>query len=108
MHGGRINVKVSGLDFRMFGGDGLPPFLPERPRIGHGVRLVDHDDLAPGSSEGVLDDPGDALVCVEVLLDGNLVFRAALEATTHADIQAFGVLAHDQEVDLSLVLAPQR
>ena len=41
----------------------------------------------------------DALVGVDVLLDGDLIRRSLLEVAAHAHVQPFGVLAHDDEVD---------
>src|ERR1700674_258195 len=86
LHGGGVHVQVAGLDFRMLRGNGLPSLLPERARVGHGVRLVDHDDLFFGNAECVVYDHRHALVGVEGLLDRDLVLRAALEAATHADV----------------------
>src|SRR5487761_235261 len=108
LDGRRVDVQMARLDLRMPRGHRLPSLLPECAGVSHGVRLVDHHDLALSPPEGVVDDPGHPFVGVEVLLDRDLVFGAALEATTHAHVQALGVLAHDQQVDLSPVLVPQR
>jgi hypothetical protein len=48
----------------------------------------------------VLDDPPHAFVGVDLFLHGDLVVRAGLEATAHADVDALGVLAKDDEVDV--------
>src|ERR1700694_2885937 len=108
LHRGRVHEERAGLDLRMFRGDRLPPLLPQRARVRHGVRLVDHHDLAPPDAEGIFDDAIHANVGVEVLLDRNLVFGALLETAAHADVKALGVLTHDQEVDLAPVFAAQR
>ena len=50
--------------------------------------------------ERVLDDPVHALVGVDFLLHRNLVVGAGLEAAADAHVQAFGVLAKDDEVDV--------
>ena len=49
----------------------------------------------PGDDEAL-----DALARVDVLVDGDLVGRAALELAAHADVDPLGVLAEDDEVDV--------
>src|ERR1700745_656603 len=95
------------LHFAMRGCDSFPPLLPQRARVGHGVGLVDHDDLAPGDAECVLDDPGDTAIRVEVFLNGDLIAGALLESPAHAHVEALRVLAHDQKVDLPSILAAE-
>ena len=48
--------------------------------------------------EARADEALDALARVHVLVDGDLVARAALELPAHADVDALGVLAEDDEV----------
>src|SRR5208337_254757 len=43
-HGQGVNVKVAGIDFGVFGADGLEDALPEVVGKGHGVGLVGHAD----------------------------------------------------------------
>src|SRR2546422_4502330 len=107
LHRRRIDVEMAGFDLGVLGGDSLPAFLPEGACEGHGVGLVDHHDLVPRHLKRVLDDACDAEVRVDVLLDCYLLLRAFLEAPAHADVEALGVLAHDQEVHRPALLAPK-
>ena len=50
----------------------------------------------------------DALACVDRLLDGDLVGRASLEEAAGAGVEALGVLADDDEVDLLGSLVAER
>jgi len=75
-----------------------PALLPEAAGVVHRVGLVDEAEPALGALEPVLDDAADAVVRVEVLLDGRLVLGAAPEAAPHAHVGALGVLAHDEQV----------
>ena len=103
-----------GIDKEMLGlevGRGLPldrkDPLPEVMRVIECVALVDHGDpslMARRSPlacqpKSVVDDALDPLAGVDVLLDRDLVGRAPLELTTNADVGAFGILAHDDQVD---------
>ena len=58
--------------------------------------------------EGVADDAMDALVGVELFLDRDLVVGARLEAPADADVQALGVLAKDDEVDVGRAAVLER
>ncbi len=50
--------------------------------------------------EGVADDPVHALVGVQLFLNRDLVVCAGLEASADADVEPFGVLPKDDEVDV--------
>ena len=79
--------------------------LPQRVPLRHRVALIGHADAAAavcrGEFERVTDDAVNAFVGVQLLLDGDFVFGAGLEASADADIQPFRVLAEDHEVDVS-------
>ena len=61
---------------------------------------------APRVLEAGADEALDALARVDVLVDGDLVARAALELPAHADVDALGVLAEDDEVDVLRARGP--
>ncbi len=71
---------------------------------GHGVALVGHAHLASArlsrELEGVPDDAMHTLVGVHLFLDRDLVVGSRLEAAADADIEALGVLAEHDEVDV--------
>jgi len=50
--------------------------------------------------EGVADDALDAFARVDILLEGDLVGGALLKEAADTDVEAFGVLAEDHEVDV--------
>ena len=83
--------------------------VPELVRVPHGVRLVGHvharSPVRLRVLEGRADDALDALARVHVLVDGDLVGRAALELAADADVDALGVLAEHDEVDVLRVVA---
>jgi hypothetical protein len=74
----------------------------------HGVRLVHHAEPAAGPAKPLLQDPADAVVRVQVLLNRDLVLGAAAEAAAHPDVEALGVLAHDEQVDTTPGRVPKR
>ena len=87
----------------------LPEYaLPQAVRVDDGAVLVRHGHLGVAVFarvlEGVAADARDALVRVDVLLDGDLIRRPLLEVAAHAHVQPFGVLAHDDEVDFGVPL----
>jgi len=47
--------------------------------------------------EGVADDALDSFAGVDVFLGGDFVGGALFEESTHADVEAFGVFAEDDE-----------
>ena len=108
LHGGRIDEEMACLDGRMRPCDVLPALLPQAASEGHRIGLVDHHDLALRDLERVLDDAHDAEMGVHVLLDRDLVGGALLEAASHSDVGALGVLANDHQVDMPALLAAQR
>src|SRR5207253_6354142 len=86
--------------------------LPERVPLCHGVALVRHADLREPVRGGVLermpDDAVHALPGIELLLDGDLVFRSRLEAAADADVEPLGILTEDDEVDVGGTASLQR
>ena len=58
--------------------------------------------------ERVPDDAVHALVGVDLFLDRDLVVGAGLEAAADADVDAFGVLAEHDEVDVASAAVLQR
>ena len=56
--------------------------------------------VGAGVVEGVADDAVDALVGVDVFLDGDFVGSSLLEETADADVEAFGVFAEDHEIEV--------
>lgn len=106
-----VHVQVRCLDVGVLVGDDLEDALPEVMTVPHGVGLVAHADagLAVGHSplEGGADDPLDALAGVHLGLHRHLVQGAALELATDAVVQALGVLAEDDEVDVLAALADE-
>ncbi len=56
--------------------------------------------MLAGVLEGVANDPLDALAGVDVLLDGELLGSALFEDSTDADVEAFGILPENDEVDV--------
>ena len=78
--------------------------LPQRVSVGHRIALVRHADpeqpVRRRVLEGMRDDPVHALVGVDVLLDGDLVLGPRLEPSADVDVDALGVLAEDDEVDV--------
>ena len=78
--------------------------LPQRVALLHGVALVGHADLGVAVGlrelERMADDAVHALVGVDLFLDRDFVVGAGLEAAADADVDAFGVLAEHDEVDV--------
>ncbi len=100
----RVDVEVPCLDAGVLRRDLAEDALPQRVPLRHRVALVGHAHAAAACGlrelERVADDPVDALVGVELLLDRDLVVGARLEAAADADVQPLGVLAEDDEVDV--------
>src|SRR5690606_8657585 len=102
VEGERVDVRGLVLDLRVLGRDLGEDAAPQVAGVWHGVRLVGERDLAAAGGAGVLErgahDALDALARVDVLLDGDLVRRPALEVAAHPRVHALGVLADDDDV----------
>ena len=82
--------------------------LPQASGVGHGIRLVAHQDFVARRAiefgvlfavlEGVADDSLDSLARVDVLLRRDLVGRSLLEDAARVGVNALGVLADHDEV----------
>src|SRR5882724_2269255 len=98
-HGECVDVKVAGVDLRIFLADLLEDALPEVVGEGHGVGLVAHANVLEfvlaSVVEGIPDDSLDALAGVDVLLNSNLIGSVFLEEAAHADVKPFGIFAED-------------
>jgi len=78
--------------------------------MGHGIRFVAEQNASAGGTielfvpltvvEGEADDALDAFSSVDVLLDCNLVFGSLLEDAAGVGIDAFSVLAQNDEIDV--------
>src|ERR1700752_3057630 len=83
LHGERVDVKVSGIDLRVFLADLLEDPLPKIVRERQGVGFVAHADalqaIPAGIIEGVADDAFDAFSRIDVFLDSNFVGCSLLE-----------------------------
>ena len=103
-HGQGVDVKVAGVDLRIFLADLLEDALPEVVGKGHGVRFVAHANVPEfvlaSVVEGMPDDSLDALAGVDVFLNGNFVGSAFLEEAAHADVKSFGIFAEDDKTDV--------
>ena len=108
----RVDVQVVRLDLGVLGSDlcedPLPDVVAEAQRVG----LVRHGHaratVLPRVLERRSNDPLDTLACVDVFLDRDLVGGAFLEDASHPDVEAFGVLAEDDEVDVLSLEIPER
>ena len=117
-HGEGVDEEVAGVDVGIFGADGFEDALPEVAGVGHGVGFVGHAEaerlgsgacrleagatcgVLAGVVEGVTDDALDAFAGVHVFLGGDFVGSSFLEEAAHADVEAFGVFAEDDELDV--------
>jgi len=103
-HGERVDVEVAGFDVGIFGADGFEDALPEVAGVGHGVGFVGHAEafelVGLGVLEGVADDALDTFAGVDVFLSGDFVGSVLLEEAAHADVEAFGVFAEDDEANV--------
>ncbi len=103
-HGECVDIEVAGVDVGIFGADGFEDALPEVAGVGHGVGFVGHAEafelVGLGVVEGVADDALNALAGVDVFLSGDFVGGVFFEEAAHADVEAFGVFAEDDEADV--------
>ena len=93
--------------------DFLEHALPERVALRHGVALVRHAHRRaarwpPRCSNARADDAVDALVGVDLFLDRDFVRRPGLEPAADAHVDALGVLAEHDEVDVLRAAVLQR
>src|SRR5437899_3457892 len=104
LHGQGVDVKVAGVDLRIFLADLLEDALPEVVGEGHGVGFVAHANapefVLASVVEGMPDDSLDALAGVDVFLNGNFVGSVFLEEAAHADVKSFGIFAEDDKADV--------
>ncbi len=104
LHGEGVYIKVTGIDYGIFGADGFKDALPEVAGEGHGVGFVRHakplEFMSAGVVEGVADDAFDALAGVDVFLDGDFVGGVFLVEAAHAHVEAFGVFAKYHKADI--------
>jgi hypothetical protein len=106
----RVHVHVLGFNLKIFRGDLFEYALPEAAGVGHGVGFVAHQHtlarravelgVALAVFEGVADDPLDSLSCIDVLLRGDFVGSSLLEGSAGIGVNAFGVFADHDEVDV--------
>ena len=107
-----IDIKMAGLDLRIFAAhlreNALPKLVPERER----VRFIAHQDFAQfaraGVFEGVTDDALDAAARIDVFLDGDLVWIAAPELAACTGVKSFGILAKNDEANVVFAAIAQR
>ena len=103
----RVDVEVDRFDPRVARATSAKHARPQLVRVPHRVRLVGHVHARLARAlrvlEGCDDDALDPLAGIDVLVDGDLVGRSARELAADVDVDALGVLAEHDEVDLSLV-----
>src|SRR5215471_19558946 len=98
------------LDFRILGADCFEHTLPETSGMGHGVGLVAHQNLAARRAvefgvrlavfEGVTNDALYAFASVDVFLRGDLVGSSLFEDAARVGVNAFGVFAQNNKVNV--------
>jgi hypothetical protein len=107
-----VDVKVRGLDRRVVRPQLVEHALPERVPLAHRVALVGHADTRTTGSRGVLegvrDDAMNARIGVELRLQSDFVVCVWLEPAAHAHVQALGVFAEDDEVDIGRAATLER
>ena len=78
--------------------------LPQRVAVRHRVALVRHADfpntVRDCKIEGMPDDSVNTAIRVDLLLDGDLLVGVRTHPAACADVQPFGVLSKDDEVDV--------
>src|SRR5277367_3021325 len=112
LHQQVINVLMAGLDSGVFRADFLEYALPQVVPKRQGIGFIGHAYALQAAFfrklECIANDALDALARVEVLLYGNFVGSSLLEVSTHAHVQAFGVLAKNHEVHVFFSAVFQR
>ena len=106
LHGQGVHVQVLRLDPGVARRDLAENPLPQVVPVGQDVGLVAHGDLGASGlarePEGVFDDPFHALAGIDVLLNGHFVRRPLLEESSHAHVEALGVLAKHHQIHVGL------
>jgi len=105
LHHERVDVQMARLDARIFilylRKNAQPEFVPVGERIG----FVAHADAAEfmftGVLESVANDSLHSPAGIDVFLHGDLVRGAALKLSSHANVEAFGILAEHDKVDIA-------
>src|ERR1700674_92567 len=110
LHGERVHVHALRFDLRILRGDLLEHALPQASGMSHGVRFVAHQHSPPRRAiqlliarailKRVADDAFDALARVDVFLDCNFIRRSLLEHSSKVAVNALGVLANHNEIDV--------
>src|SRR5208282_6411601 len=110
LHAERVHIHVLGLDLRIFAAHLLEHTLPKPAGMGHGVGLVAHEHalawaavqfwVAFGVFEGIADYPFHAFPRVNVFLHGDLIRRALFEYSSGISVNAFGIFADHNEIDV--------
>ena len=106
----RVDVHVVGLDVGELGRELVDHPLIQIARERQHVRLVHERELAPPVGthrelEGVAHDPLDPVARVDALLHRDLVLGSLAMEASRARVQALGVLADDDHVDVLLGMA---
>jgi folate-binding protein YgfZ len=106
----RVNVHMLRGDLRIFARDFLEHALPQASRVSHGIGLIAHEDLLARRAiepsvvlailEGMADDTLSTLVRVDVFLDRDFVAGTLFEYAASIRVNAFGVFADDDEIDV--------
>ena len=96
------------VSLRILSADFLEHALPQAPGVGHGVRLIAHQDrfarravelgVALAILKCVANDALDPLPGVDVFLGGDFVGRALLEDAAGIGVNALGVFAEHDEI----------
>ena len=99
-----VDVIVRGGDPRELRDEFLEHALPQGVSLRHRVAFVGHAHLCQPVGLGILErvthDPVHAFISVDLFLDRHFVIGAGFEPPTNAHVDAFGVLAEHDEVDV--------
>ena len=99
-----------GRDLRILAAHFLEHTLPQSSRVGHGIRLITHEDALARTAvlllvtfavfEGVTNHSLYAFAGVDVFLHCDLVRRALLEYAAGVNVDALGVFAHHDKINV--------
>ena len=107
-----VDVLLVGLDVGELLADGVGALVPPRHADGDAVALGGDGELlalaAVGQLEGIAHDAVGAVAGEDRFLDHDLALGAGEQAAAQVGVFAFGVLAHDEEIDVARALAGQR